>query len=147
MGNSPPQAEKIEIWKVKKVNSYLFFSEILNSYLEKLIPTYFLLKSLIPTNCSKFNSSQTQNPKIFRLRRAISHCKILFSRYQIAKIFRLRRAFPLQKLWLRSTTQSDPSYDPIRSSLPNRSILRPDQIIFLKNILQRGNSSPQAKKN
>ena len=47
-----------EIWKVKKVNSYfffseilnsyLFFSEILNSYLERLIPTYFLVKSLIP---------------------------------------------------------------------------------------------------
>ena len=34
---------------LKKVNSYLFFSEILNSYLEKLIPTYLLVKSLIPS--------------------------------------------------------------------------------------------------
>ena len=33
-----------------KLNSYLFNSEILNSFLEKLIPTYLILKSLIPTN-------------------------------------------------------------------------------------------------
>ena len=126
-----------------KLNSYLFFSEILNSFLEKLIPTYFSLKSLIPTNCLRkrvnsypnVNSSQTQDPKIFRLWRAISHCKILFTASQIVNFFRLRRAFPLQKLCLdprpnpthltthldrfdqirASYNPSGPSFDPVRS--------------------------------
>ena len=50
---------------LKKVNSYLFFSEILNSYLEKLIPTYLLVKSLIPSlkNRGQLSASHRNNQR------------------------------------------------------------------------------------
>ena len=67
------------IYFLKNVNSYLFNSEILNSVLEKLIPTYLLVKSLIPSlkgGGINFNSPVSTTPSVIipvRHVRAVAH--------------------------------------------------------------------------